>query len=50
MALAQEEIDEIIHLIEKVIAERPEILNANVRYELELRERAIRVEEELRRN
>lgn len=48
MALAQEDIDQIVDLIEKVISERPEMLNANVRYELELRERTIRVEEELK--
>ncbi len=33
---------------QKTLSEMPETLNANVRYELDLRERAIRVEEELK--
>ncbi len=48
MALAQEDIDQIQWLIKKALSETPETLNANVRYELDLRERTIRVEEELR--
>jgi predicted nuclease with TOPRIM domain len=48
MALAQEDIYQIQQLINKTLSEMPEILNANVRYELDLRERTIRVEEELK--
>ncbi len=48
MALAQEDIDQIQWLIKKALSESPEINNANVRYELDLRERTIRVEEELK--
>ncbi|MGZ5076755.1 MAG: hypothetical protein ACXV9R_09055 [Methylobacter sp.] len=48
MALAQEDIEQIQLLIKKVLSETPETLNANVRYELDLRERTIRVEEELK--
>ena len=48
MALAQEDIDQIQSLIKKVLAETPAAANANVRYELDLRERTIRVEEELK--
>jgi len=48
MALAQEDLIEIQRLIDQSIAARPELVNANVRYELELRERIIRVEEELK--
>lgn len=48
MALAQEYIEQIQDLIKKVLSQSPETLNANVRYELDLRERVIRVEEELK--
>ncbi len=48
MALAQEDIEQIQLLIKKTLSETPETLNANVRYELDLRERTIRVEEELK--
>ena len=48
MALAQDDIEQIQQLIKKTIAEMPETLNSNVRYELDLRERTIRVEEELK--
>ncbi len=48
MALAQEDIEQIQWLIKKTLSETPEALNANVRYELDLRERTIRVEEELK--
>ncbi len=48
MALAQEDIEQIQSLIKKTLSETPETLNANVRYELDLRERTIRVEEELK--
>ena len=48
MALAQEDIEQIQNLIRNAIAVTPEVGNANVRYELDLRERTIRVEEELK--
>ncbi|MCC6916764.1 MAG: hypothetical protein IT527_05565 [Nitrosomonas sp.] len=48
MALAQEDIAVIQDLIAKALSERPELGVANVRYELELRERIVRVEEELK--
>ncbi|MDO9103652.1 MAG: hypothetical protein Q7U57_01690 [Methylovulum sp.] len=48
MALAQEDLDQIQLLIKKIISESPEVMNANVRYELDLRERTIRVEEALK--
>jgi predicted RNase H-like nuclease (RuvC/YqgF family) len=48
MALAQEDIEQIRLLIKKTLSETPETFNANVRYELDLRERTIRVEEELK--
>ena len=48
MALTQEDIEQIQKLIKKGISESPEVLNGNVRYELDLRERIIRVEEELK--
>lgn len=48
MALAQEDVEQIQILIKKIISESPEAMNANVRYELDLRERTIRVEEELK--
>jgi len=48
MALAQEDIEQIQALIKKSIELTPEVGNANVRYELDLRERTIRVEEELK--
>jgi len=52
MALAQEEIEEIRELIVSVVTERqavrPEMAGNNVRYELEIRERIVRVEEELK--
>jgi len=48
MALAQEDLIQIQKLIDQSIAARPEVVNANVRYELELRERIVRVEEELK--
>ena len=48
MALAQEDIEQIQTLIIKSIQATPEVGNANVRYELELRERTTRVEEELK--
>jgi uncharacterized protein (DUF3084 family) len=48
MALAQQDIEQIQLLINKSLAESPVGLNANVRYELDLRERTIRVEEELK--
>ncbi|MDO9047532.1 MAG: hypothetical protein Q7U66_07325, partial [Methylobacter sp.] len=42
------DIEQIQWLIKKALSETPETLNANVRYELDLRERTIRVEEELK--
>ena len=48
MALAQEDIEQIQELINRTITATPEAANANVRYELELRERTTRVEEELK--
>ena len=48
MSLAHADIEQIQTLVEKYISERPEVFNANVRYELDLRERTIRVEEELK--
>jgi len=49
MALTKEDIAEIKELIREVITERhPEITNNNVRYELEIRERILRVEEGLK--
>jgi len=52
MALASEDIEEIRGLIVSVITERQpvrlEMASNNVRYELEIRERIVRVEEELK--
>jgi Fe2+ transport system protein B len=48
MALAQEDLEQIQQLIHQSICARPEAINANVRYELEIRERIVRVEEELK--
>lgn len=49
MALTKEDIAEIKELISEVITERhPEITNNNARYELEIRERILRVEEGLK--
>lgn len=48
MALAQEDITVIQDLITKSLSESLESGLANVRYELELRERIVRVEEELK--
>ena len=48
MALANEDKEEILELIEQAINARPEVKNSNVRYELDLRERTVRVEEELK--
>ena len=48
MALAQEDLIQIQKLIDQSISARPEALNANVRYELDIRERIVRVEEELK--
>ena len=48
MALAQEDLEQIQQLIHQSIGVRPEAINANVRYELEIRERIVRVEEELK--
>jgi septation ring formation regulator EzrA len=49
MALAQEDLQQIRELIEQSMAARPEAANANVRHELDIRERIVRVEEELKR-
>ena len=48
MTLVKEDIAFIQEMIAKAFAERPEANQANVRYELELRERIVRVEEELK--
>lgn len=48
MALAQEDIEQILLLIRESVSERLLAQNVNVRYELDLRERTIRVEEELK--
>ena len=48
MALTQEDIELIESIVNKAINNSPEIRNGNVRYELDLRERTIRVEEELK--
>ena len=48
MALAKEDIEEIQNLIAKAFSERPETNQVNVCYELEIRERIVRVEEELK--
>ncbi|HBA66468.1 MAG: hypothetical protein CVV06_08035 [Gammaproteobacteria bacterium HGW-Gammaproteobacteria-10] len=48
MALAQEDINYIESLIRKVLAEQPDQFRFDSRYDLELRERTIRVEEELK--
>ena len=48
MALAQEDIEQIKLLIQDNISERLLAQGVNVRYELDLRERTIRVEEELK--
>jgi len=39
MALAKEDIEEIQSLIRSTIASTPEVGNANVRYELDLRQK-----------
>ncbi|MBS3951536.1 MAG: hypothetical protein KGZ88_01085 [Methylomicrobium sp.] len=47
--LAKEDLLEIERMVEQIIARQPEVKNnANVRYELDLRERTVRVEEELK--
>jgi septation ring formation regulator EzrA len=48
MALAQEDLQQIRELIEQSMAARPEAANTNARYELDIRERIVRVEEELK--
>ena len=47
--LAKEDLLEIERMVEQIIARQPDAKNnANVRYELDLRERTVRVEEELK--
>ena len=48
MALAQEDIEQIRGIVKQVLAELLETGLANVRYERDLRERTLRVEEELK--
>lgn len=49
MALAKEDIEEIRNLIITIISEQQRDMGSNnVRYELEIRERIVRVEEELK--
>jgi len=45
MALAQEDIELIHNIVEKAIQKTADFKNANVRYEMDLRERTIRIEE-----
>ena len=48
MALAKEDVEQIQAIVLQTINNTPEFKNANVRYEIDLRERTIRVEEELK--
>ncbi|BCG64691.1 MAG: hypothetical protein methR_P2482 [Methyloprofundus sp.] len=48
MALAKEDVAQIQAIVLQTITNTPEFKNANVRYEIDLRERTIRVEEELK--
>ena len=48
MTLAAEDLDQIRHLVEEVVDQRVAHIPANVRYEFEIRERIVRVEEELK--
>ena len=48
MALAQDDLQQIQQLIDQSLAVRPELNSSNVRYELDIRERIVRVEEELK--
>ncbi len=48
MALAKEDVEQIQAIVLQIINNTPEFKNANVRYEIDLRERTIRVEEELK--
>ena len=48
MAFAQEDIELIQDIVQQAINNTPELKNANVRYEIDLRERTLRVEEELK--
>jgi septation ring formation regulator EzrA len=48
MALAHDDLQQIQQLIEQSMSTRPEAAFANVRYELDIRERIVRVEEELK--
>lgn len=48
MALAHDDIEQIQNIVQQAINNTPELRNSNVRYELDLRERTIRVEEELK--
>ncbi|MDX8389268.1 MAG: hypothetical protein R8M38_02140 [Mariprofundaceae bacterium] len=46
--LAEKDIEQVEAIVRQVLDAQPESLNANVRYELDLRERTVRVEEELK--
>ena len=48
MTFSVEDVAFIKELVQNVIHDIPEVRNANVRYELDLRDRVIRVEEELK--
>ena len=48
MALAHDDLQQIQQVIEQSMATRPEAAFANLRYELDIRERIVRVEEELK--
>jgi len=48
MALAEDDIDQIQQLIDQAWSKNQQISNQNVHYELEIRERIVRVEEELK--
>ena len=48
MTLAAEDLEQLRHLVEEVVDERAAALSPKVHYEIEVRDRVIRVEEELR--
>jgi len=48
MALAEEDIKQIQQLIDQAWSKNQQISNQNIHYELEIRERIVRVEEELK--
>ncbi|CCE22678.1 hypothetical protein [Methylotuvimicrobium alcaliphilum] len=48
MALAEQDVEQIEAIVQRVLTERMESKSGMVRYDLELRERFVRVEEELK--